>query len=292
MMKYNYAIPYIRLGVTMVPTEPAVLPQWASSTVRGAFGNRILEAFCTQSEYRCSECRSICSAGILYGTASPDRSDEAINPYIINCEKDAFDGQKLFYEVTLFSEGVKTVDDVLAVINSGLALGSDRAFFELTAIKDMVNGKSIFDGENFYRPEIHYISFEKQQAKKILIEFSTPYKTKMNSDEFGFEQLIRAALRRISSTLRLSGTEPDFDYHEIIKKASEIKTVYRDTENEKIRRYSNRTSSAMEFMGFTGMIVCEGELDEFMPFLSAIEILHAGKMCVMGLGKIKTYILE
>ena len=290
MTEFN--IPYIKLGISMVPCAPASLPEWASSTVRGAFGNRILEAFCTENGYHCPQCRNICSAGILYGNAQPDRSDEAINPYIINFEKNAFDGKKLYFEMTLFSDGVSTVDDVLAVLKSGLALGADRIRFDLTEIKDIITGNLIYDGKNFFRPEIHHIKVEDQNARKICIEFVTPYKTKLNSANFGFEQLIRAVLRRISSVMRLSEIYPDFDYQKIISESSGIITKYRDIRNEKMRRYSNRARAKMDFAGFTGVMICEGDLGGFIPLLRAAEILHAGKMCVMGLGKIKVYILE
>ena len=92
--------------------------------------------------------------------------------------------------------------------------------------------------------------------------------------------------------MRLSEIYPDFDYQKIISEASQVVTKYRDIRNEKMRRYSNRAGARMDFAGFTGVLICEGNLSGFMPLLRAAEILHAGKMCVMGLGKIKVYILE
>ncbi len=291
-MNYKINIPYIKLGISMIPEKKVSLPEWASSTVRGAFGNRILEACCDEGKYNCSECPYICSAGLLYGNAQPDRSEEAVNPYIINCEKDAFDGRKLFFDFTLFSDGVETVDDVLAVLNSGLFLGKERIRFDIEEITDLVTGEIIFDGEGFYKPDVHIMDFKEEKARKICIEFATPYKTKLNSKDFKFEQLIRAVLRRVSSVMRLSGEEPGFDYQDLIEKSAVINTRYRALTNEMLSRYSNRAGAKMDFGGFTGVMICEGDLTEFMPLLRAAEILHAGKMCVMGLGKIKVYVLE
>ena len=92
--------------------------------------------------------------------------------------------------------------------------------------------------------------------------------------------------------MRLSEIYPDFDYQKIISESSGIITKYRDIRNEKMRRYSNRAGAKMDFAGFTGVMICEGDLGGFIPLLRAAEILHAVKMCVMGLGKIKVYILE
>ena len=288
----DFGIPYIKMKVSMVPVAPASLPEWASSTVRGAFGNRILEAFCSDGQYDCPHCQKICSAGILYGNAQPDRSDEAINPYIIYCGKNSFNGEELNYDLTLFSEGVRTVDDVLAVLNAGLALGSGRTLFKLTGITDAVSDKVIFDGTSFFRPDVYNMEFEEEKAAKICIEFVTPYKTKLNNADFRFEQLVRAVLRRTSSVMRLSEIYPDFDYQGIIGRAARVNTKYRAFINENMTRYSNRAGAKMNFAGFTGVMICEGDLTEFMPLLRAAEILHAGKMCVMGLGNIRTYILE
>lgn len=288
----GFDIPYIKMRVSMVSETPAPLQKWASSTIRGAFGNRMLAAFCTTGSYKCQYCTERCNAGVLYGTAQPDRSEESINPYIINCDSNAYDGRTLVYDFTLFSEGVDTVDDVLAVLNSGLELGPDRTVFRLSEITDAENGDVIFDGTNYFKPEIRHMKFEEQPAKKICIEFITPYKTKLSMNGFGFEQLVRASLRRVSTAIRNAGGCPDFDYSSLVSKSAEITTKYRALKEEHMTRYSNRSKSKMELSGFVGIMICEGDLSGFIPLLRAVETIHVGKLCVMGLGKIKVYILE
>lgn len=286
-------ISYIKMNIKMRAEGFAELPEWTGSTIRGAIGTELLSALCIRGdgEYRCGECAEKCSAGILYASGSEAPNEQSVSPYIVSAGENSFDGENIEFGITLFSEGVKAAEDVLKILKKGLMLGASRVRFRLESVEDAVTDDVIYDGLCMIRPEIHEILPEYEYAEKLYVEFLTPYKTKVSAREFGFEQLVRAMLRRISTVMRLEGTEPDFDYQLLVEKASHVKLKYEDLRFVKTQRYSNRSESKMEVCGFTGMMVFEGDITPFMPLIRITEIIHAGKMCVMGLGEIKVCVL-
>lgn len=284
------AIPYIIMDVKMRAASPVSLPEWMSSTIRGAIGTEMLSCLCKDGSYKCENCSENCSAGLLFSTATSDKSEEALNPYIIS--GDEFDGEFLKFRMTLFSTGTRAVSDVVSVLRKGLNLGSGRTHFSLESITDSMTGKTIFDGLLQLEAEVHKYEFCDEQAKCIRVDFLSPYKTKISVEKFEFEQLMRAALRRVSTVYRQLGSEPGFDYKGLISRAADVITLEKHTELFRTQRYSNRSGSKMDVTGFTGYEVFKGELSEFMPFLRIAEIIHLGKMCVMGLGEIKITVTE
>lgn len=287
-------IPYLKIKVTMKTFQNgAILPQWLGSAIRGALGAKLLEKCCVYPEYECQICDDRCSAGILFGTSSSEKSEETISPYIVNCEKDVFDGESIYFYITLFAEGTDTFYDVADVLMSGLELGADRVPFFLTKVTDALTGREFFNGSEVIRPELNNIECLKyENVNRIMVEFITPYKTKIKLNDFGFEQLIRAVFRRLSTLIKQSGGEINFDFKLMIEKSKKINMRYKDVQIEKVRRYSNRSEMSMNLTCFTGMMVFEGELDEFVPYLKAVEVLNCGKMCVMGFGETKVSFLK
>lgn len=284
------SLPYIIMDIKMRSVVKTTLPKWFASTVRGALGTELFSAFCTKNEICCDTCEKKCSAGLLFSTASPDKSDEAVNPYTVSCGD--FDGCELTFRITLFSEGVKAVGDLIKVLRCGLFLGADRTRFDLVSVTDRDTGNSIFDGVIQTEPEIHYFVPEEEKATRIRVDYITPYKTKISAEKFGFEQLVRAVLRRASTVYRQTGTEPELNYSEIISRAAEISCEDRKYIINKTQRYSNRSASKMDVTGFTGYSIYRGSISEFMPLLRLSEIIHSGKLCVMGLGEIRVTVIE
>ncbi|PIW88055.1 MAG: hypothetical protein COZ94_01765, partial [Nitrospirae bacterium CG_4_8_14_3_um_filter_41_47] len=50
-------------------------------------------------------------------------------------------------------------------------------------------------------------------------------------------------------------------------------------------RYSGRQETRLKMGGFVGEITFEGDIEPFMPFIKAGEVLHVGKGTGFGLGK-------
>lgn len=286
-------IGFIRLQICMESVS-GVLPQgkWFGSAVRGAIGSAMLRRFCPEGQFHCEDCAHPCSTGVLFSSARPDHSEEAVNPYIIDCRENAFSEGTLHFELTFFANGLDAASDVMLALRDGIVLGKEKSMFRLTGITDAVTGESLFDGVFLREPAVHVLSAETQAAQRYCIEFLTPYRSKISAADFGFAQLTRAMLRRISTILRQSGIEPDFDYAGLIRRAEQIQTQYRMLTSVSQTRYSSRTHTQWDVTGFTGAMIVSGDLAEFLPLLHMTEIVGAGKLCVMGLGRIKVSALQ
>jgi len=99
-------------------------------------------------------------------------------------------------------------------------------------------------------------------------------------------------LRRTSTILRQINIEPAFDYSALIDKSENIVTDYRLFTPESKPRYSSRTNTRWDVTGFTGAMIVRGDFSDFLPLMRIAEIIGAGKLCVMGLGKIKVSVMK
>lgn len=280
-------IGFIRLKILMKPVSVGYTPQkWGSSAIRGALGNAMLRRFCPQQNFSCDICETQCSAAILFTTANPDKSEQAVNPYIIDYNEIIAENGDISFNITFFAKGLSAVDDVILALKDGIILGNDN-HFQLIEIVDAATNELLFDGFLLKKAEIHYLNIDFTTADRYCIEFLTPYRAKIHIDEFGFPQLIRAMLRRTSTILRQIGIEPDFNYKDLIEKSEKIKTDYRFFNNESRTRYSSRSNTRWDVTGFTGIMIVSGDFSDFLPLMRISEIIGVGKLCVMGHGKIR-----
>jgi hypothetical protein len=121
------------------------------------------------------------------------------------------------------------------------------------------------------------------------LRFLTPTRLKHGGkyvSEPAFHVIIRAILRRVSSLYYFHcGERWDFDYRGAIERAERVKVVRMQTEWVDWSRYSGRQRAWIKLGGFTGEMEYEGELAEFRPLLALGELVHIGKACVFGNGR-------
>ena len=280
-------IGFICLEIRMKPVKIGYTAKiWGSSAIRGALGDAMIHRFCPQHKFNCDICQTPCSTATLFSTANPDKSEQAVNPYIIDYNENILENGDISFKITFFANGLSTVDDVMLALRDGLTLGKDNKF-QLVEIIDTITDETLFDGFLMRKATTHYLNCNCSPADRYCIEFLSPYRTKYPIEEFGFSQLIRAMLRRTSTILRQIDIEPDIDYGCIIEKSEKIKTDYRLFSKESRTRYSSRTNSRWDVTGFTGAMIVSGDFSDFLPLMRISEIIGVGKLCVMGLGKIK-----
>ncbi len=281
-------IGFIRLQITMQAPDAAFAEsQWLGSTLRGAIGHALVQRCCPEQHFHCENCSAPCSAGLLFASATPNQSEEAVNPFVLDCTEQPWQGGCLCFGLTFFANGLSAVEDTMLALRDGLELGKSKVSLRLMKILDAVTQESLYDGFLLCKPKTHYLQCSEQIYSRYCIEFLTPYRSKLKTEEFGFEQLIRALLRRISTVMKQSGTEPQFDYPTLIAQSQKIRVEYRILNPVGHQRYSSRTHSYWEVTGFTGVMVVSGDMQSLLPLLRMGEVIGAGKLCVMGLGKLK-----
>jgi hypothetical protein len=82
------------------------------------------------------------------------------------------------------------------------------------------------------------------------------------------------------------GAAIDWEFHPLLVAADAVKIVHRDLHWVDWERRSNRQKTEMMMGGFVGEIALEGDLAPFLDLLRICEIVHVGKGCVFGNGKI------
>jgi len=126
-------------------------------------------------------------------------------------------------------------------------------------------------------------------SRFVTVEFQTPVRLvheKRLVREMEFHLLFRNLLRRISALIRLHcGNTLDVDYRALIAASERVATISSRNRWSDHERYSARQRAEVPMGGITGFVRFEGELEPFLPFLVAGEVLHVGKGCVMGLGQ-------
>jgi len=117
----------------------------------------------------------------------------------------------------------------------------------------------------------------------------TPLRLKQGgslTEQFNFELLIRAILRRITYLNQYFGDqEIELDYKQLIDQAKEIKTRARNIAWRDWERYSSRQDTRMKLGGIVGDIEFAGDITPFWPFLLMGQEIHIGKNTTFGLGK-------
>jgi len=126
----------------------------------------------------------------------------------------------------------------------------------------------------------------------LTCNFLTPTRLKFGDDltmDFTFRMLVFKMLRRVLELahFHVPGAEINWGFHPLLVAADDIKIVSRDLEWVDWERRSNRQNVEMKMGGFVGSLTLEGNFEQYAELLAACEVLHVGKACVFGNGKIR-----
>jgi len=126
--------------------------------------------------------------------------------------------------------------------------------------------------------------------RKLSLNFVTPVRMKYMRDlvvKPEFHILIRNLLRRLLLLcyFHCEGKKPEWNHREIINQAESIVIESSSLKWFDWERYSSRQDTRMKLGGLIGKIIYSGNIEPFMPFIRAGEVLHVGKNTSFGLGK-------
>jgi hypothetical protein len=92
---------------------------------------------------------------------------------------------------------------------------------------------------------------------------------------------------RVSALCNLYGSgEPGLDFRGLAERARAVRTVSGELTSVRAQRTSSRTGQTHPLSGFTGSVIYEGELSEFVPLLRAACFTGVGRQTVWGHGEI------
>lgn len=308
-------IPWLRLGVTLVAREPARLPAYQGSMLRGAFGHALRRAVCAMGPHQdCGGCRlrRLCAYGRLYeprieGPRPPFSGGltTAPRPYVFeprfgegesgaNGAGDGDDdggggarqlaaGEPLAFDLLLFGRAIELApyaELALARMGEG-GLGAGRARFRLERL-ERASGLT------------PATSHEEAAAagSDLTLHLLTPLRVRAGErleTAFSFRRLAFLALRRTLEMAWYHVPEAATDWHfrPLLEAAGRVRLDSTGLRWHAWSRWSNRQRASLPMGGLVGTARLCGDLAPFRALLAAGETLHLGKATTLGLGRVR-----
>jgi hypothetical protein len=129
-----------------------------------------------------------------------------------------------------------------------------------------------------------------ETTDSLTLRFVTPTRIRVQNNlqlDMSFELLVKNLLRRISMLIAVHGNDRmQVDFRGLIERAQSVKKVAERLHWNDRERYSNRQQTKIKLGGFVGEIDYQGEaIAEYLPLITAGELLHIGAGTGFGLGK-------
>jgi len=174
-------------------------------------------------------------------------------------------------------------------------IGKGRGRYKLQEVR-LEDNSLVYSGYDklIRRAETSFIEIHdfipSDNIDSITLRFITPLRIKYNRDlvvKPEFHILIRNLLRRLGLLyyFHCGNQEPSWNHREIIEHAQNISITSSSLRWLDWERYSSRQDTRMRLGGVVGEITYTGNIEPFIQFLRAGEILHAGKNTSFGLGR-------
>jgi hypothetical protein len=319
------AVPYLRLRPTLVCREPAHLPPYKGSMLRGAFGHALRRAVCAMGpEQPCPTCplRRACVHPRLFETLIEGDPPPFLHglptaprPYVFEPggeERDFAPGDPLDFDLLLFGQAVDLQAYAVVALErmAEAGLGARRARFALERVDYLVGEPGAPTQDDSLgapdRWEPGFRAGERPWPDRVppllpaprplgdaaTLRFLTPTRLKADRRLVArptFRDLVFRMLRRTLEIahFHVPGAALDWEFHPLLERASAVRVVAADLAWLDWERYSNRQQTSMRLGGFVGAMQLAGDLAPFAPLLAGAEILHVGKGATFGLGRVR-----
>ena len=310
------SVPFVILRFVFVAERDSILPRYKGSMIRGALGDALKRIVCVmEPAQNCQNCmlRRQCAYTRIFETFIEGEPppflkgvQTAPRPFII----DAFDEQKVYkkdqqliFNFTLLGTACQMHSYVIfAFYKAGekgftarshpfrlqRVLWHDTAF---AAAEEKTDGwKTLYEGATqtlLDTPVPRSPEPTNELGSPVTLKFLTPTRMKFNGHygmEFTFRQLVFKMLRRVLEIAHfyVPEAQPDWDFHDYLVAADKVQITARNLRWEDWHRYSNRQHTKMEMGGFVGEIVLGGDIALFSELLRVCEVVHVGKVPVLG----------
>ena len=306
------AIPYLRLRTTLSAEEPAVLPPFLGSTLRGAFGHALRRMVCVMGpEQACVDCglRQACSYTRIFepyveGEPPPFLRgiDQAVRPYVFEPLDEGgrlMPGGTLRFDLLLFGQAADLAAyTVLAVERMArVGLGVRRVAFRLQKVEALSPDGS---AQEVFRAGAPLSGARLSTALppaaplpegEVTLRLETPLRIKLRdhlNDRPRFRDLAFNMLRRILELahFHVPGAVIDWNFRPLLDQADDVRITAADLAWHDWERFSQRQGTTMKLGGLVGTLTLAGDLAPFTTLLRIAEIVHVGKGATFGLGKV------
>jgi hypothetical protein len=300
--------PLARYRFDFTVETPLRLPDYAGSSLRGAFGNALRRITCMTRERDCRPCAlyRACPYPQIFETPPPEshslqKFSQVPNPYVIEPpewgERTWQPGEPLSFGFVLAGRALAQLPfAVLAwqrAFLHGVGRGDGTAQLARVALLGPKGEETVFTAEEgrirTHEAEVA-LTPASQEQKEIRLIFHTPLRLQHNGaplgpDRLAARDLLVALVRRIALMAEFHTAQPlRVDFAQLAQQAqtveSRMKLQWRDW-----TRWSNRQQQKMALGGVVGEWALRGDLAPFLPFLQLGQWLHVGKNATFGLGR-------
>ena len=303
----------------------ARLPDYAGSTLRGAFGWALKRCACMLKSQDCPTCilNKSCAYAFLFATERySDNAGHSVNarphPLVILPGENGADGaitgegnegEPFAFSLLLIGRANEFLPHIVYSVKlmgeAGIGAGVKRGAGRFVLERVTANDQTIFDADGLLvnTAQAKAIDAETErhdgEIARIRVHLLTPLRLKQENTlqtDLPFHLLIRAALRRISALEIAYGQEgqgePALDYRGLVSRAERVHLKESTLHWHEMQRYSNRQRQKISLSGLMGTATYEGELAEFVPILRYASQVHIGKQTLFGLGEIRIELFE
>lgn len=303
--------PMARYRLDFTTINEICLPEYAGSTLRGAFGHALRHLACTTRAKACHGCilATTCPYPAVFEPQKPKYGTLELAtppvPYIIEPppwgERKYFRGEVLSFHFTLIGHAIDHLNIVIMAWQRALArgIGAGQGTAHLKTIYYCTRQNETLihsSGENILPHSPKQILPYEPLTKKVILEFITPLRLQENGNalppsRINAKPLLTALVRRASLLAEYYGGGPLYEAEQFAALAQVAACINADTS---LRWYdwtrrSTRQGRTMQLGGCIGSITLSGEIIPFSSVLYIGEWLHVGKEASFGLGQYRLH---
>jgi hypothetical protein len=290
-----------------------MLPRFAGSAWRGAFGHALKRTVCTMRLRPCASCilHTACVYPALFAPPAPNGSgmlahaDVLPPPYVLDPagqpEQPSALDQRIIVTLRLFGTGTRAGAYALLALARAAenGIGAKRISLAPVAIKpaepaacEVPWSEAALREAARPRP----LASPPPMPHAVTVQFDTPLRLRLKNDLVTPDALrpahvFGAAIRRASLLWRCHGPAPiEADFRALKTMVSPLVWRERALGWVESTRYSSRQNTTMQTGGILGTATLElGGLEPLWPFLWLGQFLHVGKNTTMGFGRYRLH---
>lgn len=307
------ALPCLRLRLTLKALEPARLPLFHGSLLRGAFGHALRGAVCAMDPAQpCESCRlrTVCPYPRLFETLFEGPpppllrgQTTAPRPYVFEpgVWRESFAvGEELPFDLLLFGRPAQSWPYALLAVErmAAVGLGAGRHRFALERaeavgpsgeLRELSGADFGLAGEPLVPAPPAAFATPSGALRRLGLTFRTPLRLFSRGRpvrDLTFRALAFAMLRRVLELAAVHAPEAsaDWEFRPLLERADAIEITASDLAWHDWERYSQRQGRKVEMGGLVGTVELAGDLSPFAALLAAARVVHLGKGCTLGLG--------
>lgn len=297
-------IPAARYRFDFLVASPVRLPDYAGSTIRGAFGRALRRIACMTDQKECRQCplyRS-CPYTAIFETPPPEGHDlqkfsQIPNPYVIEPpqwgRRVVEPGENISFNFVLYGRSRSHLPLVIYAMQKAFAYDVGHGRASLVKVAVLLGDSE----ETIYEPQYQHVKNHENNsviavsnAEEVTVQISTPLRLQKNGKPLGPEEIsshafLMTLLRRFSLLEEFqNGSRLELDFTALSAKTRAV-PIYSELVWQDWTRFSSRQNQKMSLGGVVGALKFRSLPPEFRMLLAAGQLTHLGKNSSFGLGK-------